>query len=294
MEDMLKNALAAILVSFMAVACQKHTLKSDSIKVSVLSENLKFNEGTVPYGSKLLISNFGTKELNPLGAEGTGYISILNDGKVDVFIGADGHLDSPKGMAIENDKLYIADVGKVVIYDLKDLGSTPIVVAMPSGDLFVNDIAISGEFAFISVTNTGKVYKLNLETNELADFIDVPGANGLLINGKTMYIASYPPDGKTTQQNVIYTVPNIDSPVLSKLMERQGQYDGLALYKSKLYFTSWENGEVGYIDLTSNAIKVLDLGDLKLQGPADISIMGDTLFVPDLVSSKLIKIQLKY
>lgn len=291
---MLKNALAAILVSFMAVACQKHTLKSDSIKVSVLSENLKFNEGTVPYGSKLLISNFGTKELNPLGAEGTGYISILNDGKVDVFIGADGHLDSPKGMAIGNDKLYIADVGKVVIYDLKDLGSTPIVVAMPSGDLFVNDIAISGEFAFISVTNTGKVYKLNLETNELADFIDVPGANGLLINGKTMYIASYPPDGKTTQQNVIYTVPNIDSPVLSKLMERQGQYDGLALYKSKLYFTSWENGEVGYIDLTSNTIKVLDLGDLKLQGPADISIMGDTLFVPDLVSSKLIKIQLKY
>ncbi len=56
-----------------------------------------------------------------------------------------------------------------------------------------------------------------------------------------MYIASYPPDGVTTQDNVIYRIDNISTPVATKLFDRPGQYDGLALSGdgSRLYFTNW-------------------------------------------------------
>lgn len=57
---------------------------------------------------------------------------------------------------------------------------------MPEGNLFVNDIVISGSSAYVSVTNTGKIFKLDLSTPDalnasmLSEYASVPGANGLV------------------------------------------------------------------------------------------------------------------
>ena len=122
----------------------------------------------------------------------------------------------------------------------------------------------------------------------------VPGANGIVIRGDTMYIASYPPDGVTTQDNVIYRIDNISTPVATKLFDRPGQYDGLALSGdgSRLYFTNWVDSEVGYYDLGTGKTELLTPG-VGIEGPARLSTDGKKLYVPDLPGSKVVEIDIR-
>lgn len=290
--NMMKKTLTLLAFTALLVACQENRTEENDLNVTVITENLKFNEGSVPFGSTLLFSNFGSDELNPLGKDGKGYITKLVNDKTEMFIEADGNLDSPKGMAIKDGFLYIADVGKIVIYDIVEPGAAPLIVNMPEGELFVNDIAIHNNYAFVSVTNTGKIFKLDLANHSLHEYVDIPGANGLIVEGKSMYIASYPADGVTTSNNVIYKIEDLDAPVVSRFIDRAGQYDGLALAKSRLYFTSWVDGEVGYIDLETKKVTLFNLSNQKIGGPADISILGNTLYIPDLPHSRVLKINI--
>lgn len=263
-------------------------------KVKVISKGLRFCEGTVPYGSTVLVSNFGTEAFNPLNNECKGYISIIEDNIAKIFIPADQNLSGPKGMAIKDDFLYIADVSKLVVYNLKNKSKEPQVIYFPPGNLYINDVAIKDNTAYISVTNSGRIFKLDisvpdsLDEKKLEEFINVPGANGLVIDNHKMYVTSYPADGKTTDANVIYIIDDLKSPTVKKLIERPGQYDGIALNHDKLYFTNWTNTEVGFIDLKTKEIELLHINGATLTGPADISILNDTLYIPNLPSSELI------
>lgn len=289
---------AALLISVTTTSCEKET-SSPAKKTVIITQGIKFSEGSVPYNSSLLISNFGTNELDPLSTEGKGYILKVIGDKTESFINADGNLSSPKGMAIKDHSLYIADVGKVVVYDLSDLKAAPQTILLPEGNLFVNDIVISDNKAYISVTNTGKLFTLDisipsaLSANSLTEYAHIVGANGLALNGKTLYIASYPADGNTTVDNVIYVIKNIDSPVVEKLITRQGQYDGLAIKGDRLYFSNWENGEIGYLNLDDKKVNLLEVEGAKINGPADISILNDNLYIPNLPSSEVIILPLK-
>ncbi|MFI3328108.1 MAG: hypothetical protein SNH79_03740 [Rikenellaceae bacterium] len=271
----------------------------NQLKSTLYSDGLQYGEGSVVYGSTLLISNFGIDELNPLNSEGKGYIAQFDGDQIKPFIVADGNLSAPKGMAIKDDFLYVADVSKVVIYNLQERDAAPKIVKMPFGNQFVNDIAISGDTAYISVTNSGRIFALDISSpNEISakslkSYARVVGANGLLIDGNTMYVASCPADGVTTQANVIYKIEDLAAPVVTKLMERPGQYDGLAKSGEKLYFTNWVAGELGYVDLHSGEVVVESLsGDVALSGPADMSLFNGALYIPDLPTSRLVKVAL--
>lgn len=285
---MIKKLLPLFTVAMLLSSC------CNANSVEVISDSLSFNEGTTSYDDTILISNFGGEALNPLNTDGLGYIAQLKSGAIKVLIPADGSLSAPKGMAEEDDYLYIADVGKVVRYNLKKPKSKPLIIPFPEGELFVNDIAIEDDIAYISVTNTGNIYTLDtsLPKREIAGslklYTNVPGANGLVIEDDTIYIASYPADGVTTEDNVIYTITNIAKPAPKKLFERMGQYDGLEVYRNRLYFTNWVDGEVGYVNLNTKEVTLLDMGDLIFSGPADITIEDDMLYIPDLPNSRLV------
>lgn len=293
-----KRIIFMLLASVAIAGCAKDK-KAPSKEATILSKGMKFCEGSVAYGSSVLVTNFGTSELNPLNTQGMGYVMQINGDSTETFIATDGHLSAPKGMAIANNHLYIADVGKIVVYNLKDKAASPQTIVMPEGNLFVNDIVISGSSAYVSVTNTGKIFKLDLSTpdalnaNMLSEYASVPGANGLVLIGNQLYIASYPADGKTTSDNVIYTIADIASPVVEKFITRQGQYDGLAHYKNKLYFSSWINGEIGSVDLATKEVKLMEVKGVELSGPADITILNDVLYIPNLPSSEVAVIALQ-
>lgn len=279
---------------------------SGEAEIYTVTDRIRFNEGTLPLkNGGILLSNFGTDTLNPLNREGRGYIVLL-DKKTETLIPASGKLHAPKGMAVKDDCLFIADVGCVVVYHMKKRELQPVRIAFPEEDLYVNDIVTLGDFLLVSVTNTGRLYALDVKDCDAVwsarrpvpkKVADIPGANGLAEYEGTLYVASYDPDENPGEQNVIYavdmTVPGTQP--VNLMGTRYGQYDGVAVSPdgSKLYFSNWKNAEgkaeVGYIDLTpdkKNAVTILDLG-VELQGPADICISDGYLFVPDLPANKL-------
>ncbi len=269
------------------------------LQTTIYDEGLRFCEGTVPYGSTILVSNFGTEEFNSLNSEGKGYIAQIDGQGVETLIAADGNLSAPKGMATKDDYLYIADVSKVVIYNLKERGGAPVVINMPEGDIFVNDIAISGDNAYISVTNSGKIFKLDISSpaqisaEDLTHYADVVGANGIVIDEGTMYIVSYPVDRQMKPENIIYMIEDIDEPVVTKFLERPGLYDGVAKSGNKLYFTSWADCEFGYIDMESKEVTIEKFDQsVVITGPADISLLDGAIYLPDLLNSRVVKIEL--
>lgn len=298
-------ALTGLLLAT-TVPARALTAGSGKAEVYTVTEHIRFNEGTLPlkHGG-ILLSNFGTETFDPLNKEGKGYIVLL-DKETKVLFPATGALNAPKGMAVKDDCLFVADVGCVVVYNMKQPEQRPVKIAFPEGELFVNDIVALGDFLLVSVTNTGHLYSIDVkdcgtiwsaQRPKPKKVADIPGANGLAEHEGTLYVASYDPNENPGEQNVIYavdmTVPG--SKPLNLIGSRYGQYDGVAVSPdgSKLYFSNWKNAEgkaeVGYIDLApdkKNAVTVLDVG-VELQGPADICISDGYLFIPDLPANKL-------
>lgn len=288
-----------ISICLLFVACNSSTT-GKKLKLNVITDGLRYCEGSVAYGNDILISNFGCETFNPLNEEGKGYIIKLVGDSVTPFIPSQGYITAPKGMALAKNHLFIADVGKVVIYNIDSLDNIPQTIIFPEGNLFINDIVVKDNEAFVSVTNTGNIFKIDisnidsLNSNNITPYISIPGANGMVLDGNKLYIASYPPDGITKKENTIYIINDINNPYLEKFIDREGQYDGLALYNSRLYFTNWVNNEIGYVDLQTKEIELFLIEDpaAQLTGPADITILNNKLYIPNLPSSEVIVVNL--
>lgn len=275
--------------------CEKHT------------SGLRFCESTLPYKDVMLVANFGVEELDPLNTQGKGYISAIDNlGQISVFIENDGNLSAPKGMMVLEGRLFVADVNKLVVYNLRRKSDKPQIIQFPEGELFVNDIASIGNVVVVSVTNTGHIFCFNiLDINNLAKvklnlFADLPGANGIAVHGTKMYVASYNPNGQAAPENVIYVADLMaEKTEFEPLIENltPGQYDGIAISNDgkRVYFTSWTSvdgtGAVyGYTmgDQTAQTER-LSVGE-TLIGPADISIdKHGNLWIPDLPRSTVYK-----
>lgn len=259
-----------------------------------------FCESTFWNGNDLYIANFGSSALNPLNTEGKGYIAQYKDGKVTTLIPADGNLSAPKGMALKNNYLFIADVSVIVVYNLNNLTAAPQKISFSKDDDFVNDLAIKDNTLYATVTRTNKVYQIdisnlqNLSASKPTLYVNVAGPNGIYIDNNTMYIASYA--DMATADNVIYTIDMTQATLApTKFIEQSGGYDGLALSSDAktLYFTDWANGggasgKVGKIDVNTKAITYYDV---TVGGPARLTLHNGYLYVPDLPNSKVITIK---
>lgn len=296
---MMRKLLLTLLLAMPLVAAAQEP------EQYVFTDRLKFNEGTVPYKSGVLISNFGTDVLNPLNTEGKGYITMLDGDSMSVLIPAAGHLSAPKGMAVLNNHLFVADVGKVVVFDLKRPKAKPQIVELASDDLFANDITVVGTIVLVSVTNTGRIYGIDAsnarQVSKARVVGRVEGANGMVASDGKLYVASYDPGEKPTAANVIYVCDLVESesrltfyPLIKGLPG--GQYDGIAFSEDgrTLYFSSWNGAEGGVIycyNFEAKLHQVMDFG-VKIMGPADISVAHGMIYIPDLPSSKLYRFKL--
>lgn len=262
---------------------------------TVISDGLKYCESTYPYGEGILVANFGTEQLNPLNSEGKGYIQYFHNGKSEVFIPADGNLSAPKGMYIKDKHLFVCDVNKIVIYDMEDIKSDPVIVNMPEGNLFVNDLAANEDNLYISVTNTDMVYVMNISNpsnpGKPTPWLKVKGPNGLLLHEGKMFIASYPADGNTSSENIIYEVNDLEKPVAEKFINVPGQYDGLAVSSdgNYIYVSGWDPAQVSRIKITDGTMETIEINlKQKLVGPADISVKEGKIYIPDLPNSRVV------
>lgn len=278
--------------------CLSFVAASAQTVVNVIDKGIRYCESSYPYDGGLLIANFGTEQLNPLNTEGKGYIVLHKDGKNEVLIPADGHLSAPKGMLVRDGYLYVCDVNKVMVYNLADKAAEPRTIALPEGNLFANDLVSEGDYLYVSVTNTDRIFRVDIsrpgQPGQPQEWLSVAGPNGLLLHEGSLYVASYPADGRTTDAHVVYRIADLKNPVAEKWMEVPGQYDGLAVASDgkALYVTNWTPAQVSRIDLNTRQISPLDLKlPQALVGPADITVTGGYLYIPDLPNSRVVVVK---
>ncbi len=292
--ETMKKTLLVMTAAVLAMACGD---KNRTAEVVVLTDGISYPESVALNDTVLYVANFGSSRLDPLNDEGKGYILAFAgaDTVSRMLVPPSGILSAPKGMQVKNDNLYVADVNKLVIYDLENLDVAPGIINLPQGENYVNDLAFNGDDLYITVTNSGNIYMMDVEDpdDSLKVVANVPGANGIAFKGNTAYVASYPPDGNTSADNVIYVIEDVANPIPVKLSDRQGHYDGLAVAEDDnlLYFTNWVDGEVGCIDLSNNEVSMVDLGGVKLGGPARLIEADGVLYIPDLPNNRVVKVR---
>lgn len=284
----------------LAFTLSAQTLWADSnLKVSeIIRQDLRFCESTYPYDGGILVANFGSGQLDPLNAEGKGYINWYKNGKVSTLIPADGSLSAPKGMLVKDGYLYVCDVNRIVVFSLKERTARPRIISLPEGNLFVNDLVEWNGSLYASVTNTDRIFRLDISDpmnpGTPQEWVTVPGPNGLLLDNGILYVASYPADGNMRDHHVVYRIADLEHPRPEKLFQTSGQYDGIAFSSDHkaLYVSNWNPAGLIRIDLQTGQATplVLDL-ETPLVGPADISVSEGKIYIPDLPNSRVLVVE---
>ena len=285
------------LASMILIGMSLFTMSAQTVEKEI-NEGIRFCESTYPYNGGILIANFGTEQLNPLNTEGKGYIVFHKDGKNEVLVGADRNLSAPKGMLVYKEFLYVADVNKVVAYNLADRDAKPYIIQLPEGHMFANDMVTDGSYIYLSVTNTDAIFRIDISQPSTPGspelWSSVPGPNGLLLHDGSLYVASYPADGNTTEKNVVYRISDMKNPSAEKWIDISGQYDGIALSSDgkSLYVTNWTPAQISRIDFLSRTIKPIDLKlSDALVGRADITVEDGYIYIPDLPNSRVVVVK---
>lgn len=93
---------------------------------------------------------------------------------------------------------------------------------------------------------------------------------------------------------MVYRIADLKNPVAERWMEMPGQYDGLAVASDgkALYVTNWTPAQVSRIDLNTRQLSPLDFKlPQALVGPADITVTGGYLYIPDLPNSRVVVVK---
>lgn len=198
-------------------------------------------------------------------------------------------LNDPKGIAITKDKLYVSDVTELVEADLKT--GKVLNTYTAEGIEFLNDVAIAPDGAiYVSDTRTSKIYRLDQEGNFdfwLADpKLDNP--NGLLIQGDTMYVASWggaPEGGRVSKFD-------INTKKITSVTDIIGNLDGIRPYdKNHLIISDWRSGKVHLMNFDGTTQEVVTVG----QSVGDIAYIKEKnlLLLPMNKQSRLLFYELK-
>lgn len=250
-------------------------------------------EGSVVAGNYLYVSNIGPQ--GQAGAkDGDGFISKVNkNGEIEElhFLPKEGSLDAPKGMAVAGNTLYVADIDRVVGFDLSS-GQQVFELTIPDAD-FLNDIVAQNEQTlFVSATNSGNIARVDIP-KEAYHFLDLPalnGPNGLAFgrDRNTLYCVGFGANNKPNGQLYEITLEPLSRNILG---DYQGHIDGVQYSDGALYFSDWvafeKKGVIKKLDLASGTISTVELGQ-PIGGPADISLDAatGTLYIPALMENR--------
>jgi len=149
-----------------------------------------------------LVSNING---SPFAADGNGFISQVSpDGKVKNLKWIDGakkdvELNGPKGMAILNGVLYVADITVVRKFDSKT-GAAKGVIKVP-GSTFLNDVAAGKDVVYVSDTgkkagfkNSGTDAVWQIKGDKVSALIKdgkLGNPNGLAVAGKDVWVVNF-------------------------------------------------------------------------------------------------------
>ena len=218
----------------------------------------------------------------PAEKDGKGSIGkVGTDGKVIAAEWVTG-LNSPKGMALYKNTLWVSDLNELVSIDIKS-GTITNRIAIDSA-VFLNDVTVDKDGAvYVSDSRTGKVHKV---VNGKAEtwLQGLKGPNGLLAHKKDFYVLD---------QGVMYKVEKDKS--LKKITEgMEGGTDGIENVKGDDFIVSCWSGVVYYVKGDGSKEKLLDTRDAKINS-ADIGYDSKNriVYVPTFWKNNVVAYTLK-
>lgn len=252
------------------------------------------------------VANIG-QSLAPMDQDGDGCILKLNwRGKIlstNAFPGV--ALDAPKGLLIEDDVLYCADVNRVVGIDLRTGTQRVVFDLSKTGARFLNDLVEEDGFLYVSATDIHAIFAINLRTGtyeqlQTATPIDAP--NGMDIEDGVLYVAEYSNrEGKPLGRIVSMPLVSASPRPVTVVYAAQGALDGLQVEDedrwfgrpddSVVYFSEWgadgKSGAVKKYNLRTREVEVLN--DEPIFGPADFILEDGRVVVPAMGEKRVMR-----
>lgn len=191
-------------------------------------------------------------------------------------------LNAPKGMAIYNHLLYVADLTEVVVIDIK---KQSIVKKIPIADsVFLNDVTInSSGIVFVSDTRTNKVHRI--EGDVASVYLEnIANANGLKVFGSNLIVGA----GKEL------LLVGADKKPLVMAKGFAQNIDGIEMTERGEFIVSCWTGLVYYVYSNGKLEQLIDSQAEKIN-TADIGFDPNTrqVFIPNFFKNTVTAYQLK-
>lgn len=244
-------------------------------------------------------------QMTPSDKDGDGFIVTLNPrGRIlsaNAFPGV--KLDAPKGAIIEDDILYVADVDRIVGINPRIGAVTQIIDFSKEGTKYLNDIAESNGWLYVSATDINKIFRVNPRNGIYEEVVTTEALNapnGLDVEDGVLYVAEYATDANGNPAGKIKAVPlhGTGPRPVSVIYNIPGQYDGILVRGEEdlfdnetdyLYFSDWAaNGKPGVIKkLNLRTREVENATRVPANGPADFIIDDYEIWLPAMIDRKL-------
>ena len=235
-------------------------------------ESVKFFEE----GKCIFVSNISGK---PGDKDGVGFISKLSDsGDVISLKWVEG-IDAPKGMAIQNNILYVSNIDELVLIDIEKAEILKR-INQPQAK-FLNDVTItSNNEVLVSDSRSSCIYVLNDDRLDIwLEGEALNGVNGLLAENNYVLVGTGSNISKVDISTKAYFV----------FVETTGQVDGLEPDGKGGYYYSYWRGELYHVIPPSKPVKLLDTQTNNVQS-ADIgyNINAGEILVPTFFSNQVV------
>ncbi|MCC9165509.1 gluconolaconase [Pontibacter harenae] len=280
--------IASLLLTFASCSGSRSSRAPVTLTEAWSTDNtLRTPESTVYDENRdiLYVSNINKVSENR--KDGDGFISrVSTSGEVEELYWVSG-LNDPKGIALYNNVLYVADVDEVVAISTQSGSILGRYSAENAGML--NDIAIDNNgTVFISDSKNKHIYQLrNGRVSMWVENTNNERPNGLYLEGNRMVVAF--------SSNGDVQLLDPETRRFTSFTNGVGAGDGIAATGDGNYFVSNWNGEIFYINSEARQWKVLDTKDQK-KNTADITYSPrlGLLLVPTFFDNRLVAYRINY
>ena len=278
----IKYILTIICVLISITSYAQTTVNGFSMPESVTSD-----------GSRFFVSNQG-QDISSHDSDG--FISEISaDGKMvhHKFLPIDGVLHAPKGMAIVDGILYVADLDRIVGFDIRTRAT--VFQLSIAGASMLNDVSpFKKNSICVTETYSGDIYEIDLQNKLVTTVGNIPTVNGIVYNAETDQLVACS-NGEPLGEGGIYMkegtgdfqkLPNI----------ARGFFDGMVwLDDNRLLISDWvtfptkDYGKLWIYDLKSHQSRAF----LSPQSVADIYYdpSTETIYMPQMLENKVIIMQ---
>lgn len=267
----------AFIMATLFVTAQEHQL----VKKWETDTLLKVPE-SVLYDAENKILYVSNIDGQPWEKDGKGSVGKVGlDGKIITVDWVSG-LQAPKGLGLYKNNLYVADVDKVAVIDIKKGVITQTIPV--EGAEGLNDLTVDKKgVLYVSDSKTKKVHRI--ENGQVTTWLEnLKGPNGVLIDGNDLYVLDAGTLNKVEKDKS-----------LTKLAEgMEGGTDGVEHVTGKDYIVSCWGGVVYYVNGNGTKQTLLDTREQKMN-TADIGYDAKSriVYVPTFFKNKIVAYELK-